>query len=196
MNRFMSFNDSKDNNRQYRSSGEREQGIRSIQDWLVAKLAELLETVPSAIDTSEPFARYGLESIDVVGLSGELEGWLKRELPPTLLYDYPNIKSLAHYLATDMEVIGTGTGSGTHAGDGIEPIAIIGIGCRFPGAKDAQAFWQLLCQGVDAISEVPIERWDVTGFYSQDMLQPGKMNTRWGGFLEQVDRFDTQFFGI
>lgn len=77
-----------------------------------------------------------------------------------------------------------------------EPIAIIGIGCRFPGAKNPEAFWQLLHDGVDAITEVPSSRWDVNSFYDPDLATPDKMNTRWGGFLEQVDQFDPQFFGI
>ncbi len=78
----------------------------------------------------------------------------------------------------------------------MEPIAIIGIGCRFPGAPDPEAFWQLLCDGVDAVTEVPADRWDVNAFYDPDPDCRGKMNTRWGGFLAQVDRFDPQFFGI
>ncbi|NEO53120.1 MAG: SDR family NAD(P)-dependent oxidoreductase [Okeania sp. SIO3B5] len=77
-----------------------------------------------------------------------------------------------------------------------EPIAIIGIGCRFPGAKNPAAFWQLLCNGIDAITEVPTSRWDNQLFYDPDPSKPGKMNTKWGGFLEQVDRFDPQFFEI
>src|SRR5258706_8456068 len=117
MNRFMNSDDFKDNG-QHRSSDEREQRARSIQNWLVAKLAALLDTVPSAIDTSEPFASYGLESVDVVGLSGELEEWLERELPPTLLYDYPNIKSLAQYLSTDTDETETNTGRRKREGGG------------------------------------------------------------------------------
>ena len=74
-----------------------------------------------------------------------------------------------------------------------EPIAIIGIGCRFPGANDPAAFWQLLRDGVDAIREVPADRFDQHAFYDPDPATPGKMNTRWGGFLEQVDQFDAQF---
>ena len=77
-----------------------------------------------------------------------------------------------------------------------EPIALIGIGCRFPGAENTEAFWQLLQNGVDAITEVPADRWDNAAFYDPDIATPGKMNTRWGGFLEQVDHFDPQFFGI
>jgi acyl transferase domain-containing protein/acyl carrier protein/phospholipid N-methyltransferase len=77
-----------------------------------------------------------------------------------------------------------------------EPIAIIGIGCRFPGAKNTEAFWPLLRDGVDAVTEVPTTRWDIESFYDPDPATPDKMNTRWGGFLEQVDQFDTQFFSI
>jgi myxalamid-type polyketide synthase MxaB len=78
----------------------------------------------------------------------------------------------------------------------LELIAIVGIGCRFPGADHPEAFWQLLRDGVDAITEVPPSRWNVDQFYHPDPRQPGRTNTRWGGFLQQVDRFDPQFFGI
>ena len=78
----------------------------------------------------------------------------------------------------------------------LQAIAIIGLGCRFPGANNPEAFWQLLRDGVDAITEVPPERWDTERFYDSKPGTPGKMNTRLGGFLEQVDRFDADFFGI
>ncbi len=78
----------------------------------------------------------------------------------------------------------------------MESIAIIGIGCRFPGANNPEAFWHLLQDGVDAITEVPPDRWDVDALYDPEPATPGKMNTRWGGFLEGVDRFDSGFFGI
>ncbi len=78
----------------------------------------------------------------------------------------------------------------------MEPIAIIGIGCRFPQAKDPESFWQLLHHGVDAITEVPKDRWDIEQFYNLEPATPGKMYTRWGGFLDQVDSFDSSFFGI
>ncbi|MEW6733887.1 MAG: beta-ketoacyl synthase N-terminal-like domain-containing protein [Acidobacteriota bacterium] len=78
-----------------------------------------------------------------------------------------------------------------------EPIAIIGLGCRFPGGADnPTAFWQLLHDGRDAIKEVPSERWNVDTYYNANGTLPGKMNTRWGGFLDQVDQFDASFFGI
>ena len=78
----------------------------------------------------------------------------------------------------------------------LEPIAVIGIGCRFPGAKNPQAFWELMRDGLDGVSEVPASRWEISFFYDPDGSKPGKANTKWGGFLEDIDYFDPQFFGI
>ena len=78
-----------------------------------------------------------------------------------------------------------------------DPIAIIGIGCRLPGhVRTPEAFWDLLRDGVDAIGEVPADRWSTAAFYDPDPDAPGKMSTRWGGFLDHCDRFDHGFFGI
>ncbi len=79
----------------------------------------------------------------------------------------------------------------------IERIAIIGIGCRFPGsANSPESFWKLLRNGIDAITEVPADRWDLDTFYDPDPAKPGKIKTRWGGFIEKIDEFDANFFGI
>ena len=78
-----------------------------------------------------------------------------------------------------------------------EPVAIIGMACRFPGgADDPDAFWRLLKSGADAIMEVPRDRWDIDAFYDPDPAVPGKMCCRYGGFLERADLFDAEFFGI
>ncbi len=78
-----------------------------------------------------------------------------------------------------------------------EPIAIIGIGCRFPGKSDnPDAFWSLLDAGVDAITEVPPNRWNSKRFFDPEVGKPGKTHARWGGFIEEIDGFDPQFFGI
>ncbi len=82
-------------------------------------------------------------------------------------------------------------------GTGKEPIALIGLGCRFPGgAHDPDAFWKLLLTGQDAIVETPANRWDVSAYYDPDPTAPGKTYSRHGGFLEQVEEFDPHFFGI
>ncbi len=78
-----------------------------------------------------------------------------------------------------------------------EPIAIVGIGCRFPGGvHDPAALWTLLMSGVDAITEVPADRWDAGDLYDPDPLAAWKASSRWGGFLDDVDGFDAAFFGI
>src|SRR5215813_118132 len=79
-----------------------------------------------------------------------------------------------------------------------EPIAIIGIGCRFPGGvSNPQDFWHFLLAGEDGIVDVPADRWNMDRFYSADANAPGKMYIRKGGFLRQpVDQFDPLFFGI
>ncbi len=77
-----------------------------------------------------------------------------------------------------------------------EAVAIVGMGCRFPKASSPDAFWDLLERGADAITEIPPERWDADALYSPVPRTPGKMSTRWGGFLEDVDGFDPTFFKI
>ncbi len=78
-----------------------------------------------------------------------------------------------------------------------EPIAIIGIGCRFPGgAKDLDSFWEVLKNGTDTISEVPPDRYDINTYYASTPEAPGKVVSREGGFLDQIDGFDAAFFNI
>ena len=78
-----------------------------------------------------------------------------------------------------------------------EPIAVVGMGCRFPGgANNPEEFWELLKNGVDAIAPVPKDRWDIDAYYDPDPDTAGKMYTRYGGFVDRVDEFDAQFFGI
>ena len=78
-----------------------------------------------------------------------------------------------------------------------EPIAVIGMGCRFPGgASDPDSFWDLLVQGRDAINEVPSDRWDIDALFDPNPDAPGRIGVRNGGFLDKVDGFDPAFFGI
>nr|VFK55472.1 MAG: malonyl CoA-acyl carrier protein transacylase [Candidatus Kentron sp. TUN]VFK61403.1 MAG: malonyl CoA-acyl carrier protein transacylase [Candidatus Kentron sp. TUN] len=77
-----------------------------------------------------------------------------------------------------------------------EPIAIIGMGCRLPRADNPDAFWQLLRNGVDAVEELPPGRWNMDAFFDPDPEAPGKIYTRYGSFLSDIDRFEPGFFGI
>ncbi|GHO83338.1 type I polyketide synthase [Dictyobacter formicarum] len=171
--------------------------VAMLRSWLVEHVAEALKVAPGSIDVSTPFAYYGMDSAQAVSLSADLEDLLHRSLAPTLAYDYPTIDALARYLANGEEQV---------AAEAVETpeqntfdqdaIAIIGLGCRFPGAQNPDEFWHLLRNGVDGISEVPGERWNSQDYYAEAPATPGKMNTRWGGFLPEVDKFDPTFFGI
>jgi acyl transferase domain-containing protein/SAM-dependent methyltransferase/acyl carrier protein len=78
-----------------------------------------------------------------------------------------------------------------------EPIAVIGMGCRFPGGVNSpDSLWQMLCDEVDAIREIPPDRWDIDEFFDPNPDAPGKMSTRWAGLLDEVDKFDADFFGV
>ena len=81
-------------------------------------------------------------------------------------------------------------------GLGREPIAIIGIGCRFPNARGPEAFWELLCEGVDAITEIPATRFDSGRYTIPGLWDARKDQPKWVGFLEGIDQFDPFFFGI
>ncbi len=172
------------------------QTAEAIQAWLVSQLADLLYVEPDEIDIREVFDSYGLASRDAVMLSGDLEEWMGRRLSPTVVYEYPTIEALARYLAGEPDVEEAVPEVAISQEMQREPIAVIGVGCRFPGADSPAAFWQLLRDGVDAITEVPAERWDVDAYFDLNPKVPGKMYTRWGGFLANVDVFDAQFFGI
>jgi myxalamid-type polyketide synthase MxaE and MxaD len=168
----------------------------TIQAWLVSKLSELLEIEANEIDVGEPFASYGLGSTELVSLSGDLAQWLGRDLPAELAYEFPTIEALARGLADSSSPSQPAAAASRVREANAEAIAIIGIGCRFPGASDTRAFWNLLRNGVDAIREVPADRFNLHDFYDPDPAAPGKIVTRWGGFIEHVDQFDAHFFGI
>ncbi len=189
-------------------------GRAEVERRLIEALASRLKISPAAVDTTRPVATYGLPSVEMVGMVGELESWLGRELSSTLVWEYPTIDALAGFLtdpasgdtpAADAPAAttSTDTASGPGAADGAgtvdqgEPVAIIGIGCRLPGGVDSpQSFWRLLTEGRDAIREVPGDRWDVEELHTDDPAVPGKTTTRWGGFLDRIDQFDPHFFGI
>jgi acyl transferase domain-containing protein/acyl-CoA synthetase (AMP-forming)/AMP-acid ligase II/acyl carrier protein len=163
-----------------------------IAAWFVGQLCAELDLSPTEVDTTQPFAYYGLDSVRSIQLMTALEAWLGRKTPPMLTYDYPTIELLAAHLAGDGDdekcAPQTSAGRGARLESADEPIAIVGIGCRFPGAEGTAEFWRLLCDGVDAVTKVPKDRWDVNS--------PDGRAARWGGFLDHVDEFDAQFFGI
>ncbi len=152
----------------------------SIESWLVAKITAKLGLNPQEIDISEPLINYGLDSVAAVTLSGELADWLKREISPTIVYDYPTIASLASYLGDSAFKQTPHINRHINNFNNVAEIAIVGMACRFPGANNPEEFWQLLSHKIDAIT----------------VSQRHYLEKQWGGFIENVDRFDPQFFGI
>lgn len=174
-----------------------------IAEWLISQLAGELELPAVEIDPSRPFAYYGLDSVHAVRLTTALEAWLGHQLPPTVAYDYPTIDLLSDHLArlgnqpaSETPGAERAAGPDERSRPADEPIAVIGIGCRFPGAGDPAAFWRLLTDGIDAVGEIPPDRWDADAFYNPDPSVPGTAVTRRGGFLRGVDQFDFSFFDI
>jgi acyl transferase domain-containing protein/acyl carrier protein/SAM-dependent methyltransferase len=166
------------------------------------QVAAILDFDPSApIAPNQGLRDLGMDSLMAVELRSRLQGTLGRPLPATLAFDDPTIEALTRFvmenIVEDLPSETVAEPAAARPIDGTEPIAIIGIGCRVPGGGDTpDAFWELLRNGVDAISEVPRDRWDLEEYYDADADAPGKMYARHGGFLAAVDQFEPKFFGI
>ncbi|MEB3226021.1 MAG: SDR family NAD(P)-dependent oxidoreductase, partial [Synechococcus sp.] len=150
---------------------------QDIEIWLQKNIAHRLGIQPQQLDVNEPFASYGLDSVQAVQVTADLEDWLGFKLEPTLAYDYPTIRSLTYFLVQGKQAPQILPTPKKHQGT---KIAIIGLSCRFPQADNPEAFWELLSQGKDGIQRLKT-RW---------------ATAEWGGFLENIDQFDPQFFGI
>jgi acyl transferase domain-containing protein/acyl-CoA synthetase (AMP-forming)/AMP-acid ligase II len=163
-----------------------------VETWLIDWLEKHLGVPRAELDVRRPLAAFGLDSLKAVSLAGDLEQLLGRKLPVTLAWDYPSVQALSRYLSGES----AGNPQPGVQRDMQEPLAVIGMACRFPGAPDPEAFWQLLHNGVDAVSEIPPDRWISDDYYDPTPGVPGKMYTRRGAFIADVDRFDAAFFGI
>jgi acyl transferase domain-containing protein len=162
------------------------------------EVARVLGLDPSRLPDNRGFVDLGMDSLLAVELKNRLQTSLGRPLSATLALNYPSVESLTEALA-GMLGLQSVEERAEHSVEAFrnEPVAVIGLGCRFPGgAVDPDSFWRLLRDGVDAITEVPPDRWDVDFYYDPDPDAPGKMSTRSGGFLQGIDLFDAPFFGI
>ncbi|HOY65274.1 MAG TPA: amino acid adenylation domain-containing protein [Candidatus Ozemobacteraceae bacterium] len=164
---------------------------RAIETWLTERIASRFGITPVPLDA--PFATLGLSSRDMVTLAVDLEEHLGVDVPPTLFWSHPTVTDLARSLDTPRRAVAAPSRSRPAT---TEPVAIVGIGCRFPGARGPEAFWRLLLDKVDAVTAVPTDRWDPATWYAPEPATPGKTNSRWGGFIDGIDRFDPLFFGL
>ena len=128
--------------------------------WLTERIAKSIGCPPEDIDVETPLEGIGLSSRDALGLSGELEEWLECRLEPTLLLDYPTITAVARHLVG--ETPASSKPAYPHQNN-MDPVAIVGMACRFPGAPDKDAYWRLMMEGHVALQPWPQERLRLTG---------------------------------
>ncbi|WP_160161925.1 type I polyketide synthase, partial [Streptomyces sp. F-3] len=170
-----------------------------IAVWLRDRIAELLDVRPETVATDRPLRDLGLQSLQIVALAQKLSERLGRPVPGWTVWQYPTVAALSAHLAGDGRPAAAADRplpdpSGTYAQ---EPIAVVGIGCRLPGGVETpEELWQGLLDGIDAIREVPRDRWNAREWLDPDPRAPGKTTTRWGGFLDDVSRFDAELFRI
>jgi acyl transferase domain-containing protein/NADPH:quinone reductase-like Zn-dependent oxidoreductase/acyl carrier protein len=177
---------------------------RSVLEVELRKLVgEVLCMEPAQIDARIGFFDLGMDSLMATEFRQLLERILGQRLPATLVMDQPRLEDLAGYLLTDIlifektEIEGViESVGGQRSPNYQDPIAVIGLECRMPGAAKAEEFWQLLEQQTEAISEIPAERWDINAYYDTDPDKAGKVYTRHAGLLEHIDQFDASLFGI
>ncbi|MEV1068099.1 SDR family NAD(P)-dependent oxidoreductase [Streptomyces sp. NPDC050263] len=174
-------------------------GAVELREALLQLVSDLSGTPAEQLDDARPLAEYGLTSRDAVGLTGHLEQLLDRSLSTTLLWEHPTIGQLVSALTTSEadQQPDTSGDAAVAAGTGQDTIAIIGIGCRLPGGiHGPDTFWEQLLAGTDTVSQVPDGRWRNFSGTAADVTALMASTTRWGAFLDDIEGFDADFFGI
>ncbi|MFC3582668.1 type I polyketide synthase, partial [Streptantibioticus rubrisoli] len=176
---------------------------RAVLELVRGHVAAVLGHGPDELVAADrAFRELGFDSLTAVDLRNRLAAATGLKLPTTLVFDYPTPSALTDFLLAEVgeaagtqAIVLTSAPSATALGDD-EPIAIVGMACRFPGGvRTPDELWRLVADGEDAISLVPMDRgWDIDGLFGDG--QSGTSYTREGGFLYDVAEFDPTFFGI
>ncbi len=176
---------------------------RQQHDLLLAMVCSEAATVlghasAEDIDPETPFQDLGFDSVKATELLDRLKTATELDLPPTLAFDYPTPEELAVRLG---QLLGGSASAAAPAGAQVraeEPIAVVGMACRFPGGVDSPAaLWELVAAGTDAMGDFPADRgWNLAELFDPDPDAVGKTYTHAGGFLTEAAEFDAEFFGI
>ena len=189
--------------------GTREPASTDTKDFLLRLFEEHLKVSREAMAAGMTFGELGVDSIFIAGLIPVLEQHLGRPVQPTAVLEHDTVPALAAALGAPEDAAAashpdpsdpvaapsTALSQVEGSAAGCEPVAVIGMAGRYPGAPNLEAFWEVLSAGRCTVTEVPRRRWDVDALYRPDW-RPGAVTSRWGGFLEDVDRFDPEYFGI
>ncbi|MGV9317193.1 SDR family NAD(P)-dependent oxidoreductase, partial [Streptomyces sp. NPDC003691] len=180
--------------------------ITALVDLVRGQVAEVLgHSDAQGIDTERALSELGFDSLTALELRNRLGEATGLRLPTTLVFDRPTVTAIAGELAARLSgnpstaaAPGSGRGGPVVAPADDEPIAVVGIGCRYPGGADSpEALWKLVTEGIDAIGAFPTDRgWDTESLYDPDPDRAGHTYVREGGFLYDAHRFDAEFFGM
>ncbi|MFE0206051.1 SDR family NAD(P)-dependent oxidoreductase, partial [Streptomyces sp. NPDC058985] len=195
---------------------EPEEGVRAHLRQVVASF---LSVSADSVDEQTSFTELGVDSLGTIQLVRELEEDFGK-LPKVLLYEAGTVAALARELLARAPdscarfARGAGTaattetsvtpaaaarpedGTGTDGAERRDPVAVVGMAVRMPGARTTRALWRDLLAGTDHMTEIPAERWDWRPLFGDPHREPGTTNSKWGAFVDGVTEFDAEFFGI
>ncbi|MEB3024187.1 type I polyketide synthase [[Mycobacterium] crassicus] len=168
----------------------------ALRHWLADYLVTNIGCSPEEIDFNASLNDLGVGSRDAVVLCGELSELLGRKVSPVELWQHPSVAELAKFLIEPESADEDSAPEPGRLGTD-EPIAVIGLGCRFPGdINSPEALWQFLIDGGNAVTEVPDDRWAPFDDGSPEISGAIARTTRWGSFLSDIAAFDAEFFEI
>jgi acyl carrier protein len=153
---------------------------------------------PEAVDVRLAFKELGFDSLAAVELRNRLTQATGVRLPATLVFDHPTPEAVAKLLRGEVDGVRAGAAAVARRRSVEEPVAIVGMSCRYPGGVHSpEELWELVASGTDAISRFPDDRgWDLERLYDIDPDRLGTSYTREGGFLHEAGEFDAGFFGV
>ncbi|MGE3805458.1 MAG: SDR family NAD(P)-dependent oxidoreductase, partial [Gemmataceae bacterium] len=171
---------------------------RVLQEHLQELVGAVLRLPAAQVDARAGFFELGMDSLMAVELRRRLQMDLGHSIvESTVVFDHPTVEALAGYIAEQLWTVAARSPVQSAAPvASAEPIAIVGLSCRFPGGESPDAFWQLLAQGREAVREIPADRWNLDAYFDPNPDVPGKMYVRRAAFLNRIDQFDPTCFGI
>ncbi|WP_149551205.1 SDR family NAD(P)-dependent oxidoreductase [Streptomyces marokkonensis] len=191
-----------------------------FEERIAALVARRTGAEPGDVDRDLGFYECGLGSVDLLSLAGDLEDMLGTELYPTLLFEHPTVRRLADHLRAEYPDAvapaesrpGTATApqepaapparslpapaTPSPATAGAQPLAVVGLAGRYPGARTPEELWNVLAEGKDLAGPIPPDRWDHAPHFDPNPGTPGRTYSRWGAFCDGVAEFDAPFFHL